>query len=79
MSILVSIIKKYSMDSKVSEKKMQKIQSQFKYQSLIHNVQRNFDVDHRGIKKIRNNKLFLPLNVINEKIFPYSSKAIIRQ
>ena len=79
MSILVSIIKKYSMDSKVSEKKMQKIQSQFKYQSLIHNVQRNFDVDHRGIKIIRNNKLFLPLNVINEKIFPYSSKVIIRQ
>ena len=29
---------------------MKKMQSQFKYQSRIYNVQRNSDVDHRGIK-----------------------------
>ena len=32
-------------------KKMQKIKSQFKYQSCIYNVQRNYGVNHRGIKK----------------------------
>ena len=31
-------------------KKMQKRQSQFKYQSLIYNVQTKYDVDHRGMK-----------------------------
>ena len=38
--------------------KMQKIESQFKYQSLLYNVQKNFDVDHRGKKMRWNNKLF---------------------
>ena len=37
---------------------MQKRQSKFKYQSLIYNVQRNSDFDHRGMKIICNNKLF---------------------
>ena len=67
------------MDSNVSQKKMQKRQSQYKYQSLIYNVQRKFDVYHRGMKIIWNNKLFPPLNVINDKTFPYASKVIIRQ
>ena len=38
--------------------KMQKIESLFKYQSHIHNVQRNFDAHHRGIKIKRNIKPF---------------------
>ena len=57
---------------------MQKRKSQFKYQPRIYNVQRNSDVDHRGMKMICNNKLFPSLNVINGKIFPYASKGILR-
>ena len=58
--------------------KIQNIQSQFKYQSRLYNVQRNPNIDHRGIKMIRNNKLFPSLNVINGKTFSYASKGILR-
>ena len=37
----------------------------------------NSDVDHRGRKMIRNNKLFLSLNVINGKTLPYESKGVL--
>ena len=47
--------------------KVQKMQSKFKYKSCIYNVQKNSDVDHRGIKMRWNNKLFSSLNVINGK------------
>ena len=57
--------------------KMQKIQSQFKYQSRKYNVQRNRGVGHRGMKMRFNNKLFPLLNVINEKTSPYASKGIL--
>ena len=57
---------------------MQKIQSQFKYQSRIKNFQRNSYVDHSGTKMIWNNKLFPSLNVINGKTLPYKSKGILR-
>ena len=50
----------------------------FKYQSRIYTVQRNSDVNHRGMKIIWNNKLFLSLNVINGKASPYGSKGILR-
>ena len=53
--------------------KMQKIQLQFKYQTHIYNVQRNSDVDHRGMKMRWNNILFPSLNVINGKKLPYAS------
>ena len=46
---------------------MQKIKSQFKYQSRVYNVQSNSYVNHRGIKIRWNNK-----------IFPYGSKGILR-
>ena len=55
---------------------MKKIQSQFKYQSHIYNVQSNADVNHRAMKIRRNNKLFPSLNVINCKTWPYASKGI---
>ena len=58
--------------------KMQKRKSQFKYQPHILNVQRNSDVDHRGTKMRRNNKLLTSLNVINCKTLPYASKGILR-
>ena len=58
--------------------KMQKIRSQFKYQSRIYNVQNNSDVNHRGMKIIWNNKLFSSLNVINGKTSPYASKGVLR-
>ena len=47
---------------------MQKRESLFKYQSSIYNVQKNSDVNHRGMKIRRNNKLFPSLNLINGKI-----------
>ena len=49
-----------------------------KVSQSFYNVQRNSDVDHRGIKMIWNNKLFTSLNVINGKTFPYASKGILR-
>ena len=58
--------------------KMQKILLKFKYQSLIYNVQRNSDVNHRGMKMIWNNKIFPSLNVINGKTLPYAIKGILR-
>ena len=38
--------------------KMQNIESLFKYQSRIYNVQSNYDVNHRCMKMRCNNKLF---------------------
>ena len=59
-------------------KKMEKIESLFKYQSRIYNVQRNSDVNHRCMK-MRWNKIFFPsLNVINGKTYTYVRKGIIR-
>ena len=58
--------------------KMQKIQSQLKYQPRIYNVQRKSDVYHRRMKMRWNNKLFPSLNFINGKKLPYSSKGILR-
>ena len=58
--------------------KIQKGESLFKYKSRIYNVQRNSDVNHRGMKMIRNNKVFPSLNVINGKPSPYRSKCILR-
>ena len=55
-----------------------KIQSQFKYQSNIYNVQRSYVVNHSGKKMRRNKKLFPSLNFINGKTSPYASKGIIR-
>ena len=37
--------------------KMQKRQTQFKYQPRIYNVQKNSNVDHRGMKMRCNNKV----------------------
>ena len=54
------------------------MQSKFKYKSCIYNVQKNSDVDQRGIKMIWNNKLFSSLNVINGKTQPYISKGFLR-
>ena len=51
--------------------KMQKRQSQFKYQSRIYNDQSNSDVDHRGMKMRWNNKKCPSLNSINGKTSPY--------
>ena len=61
-----------------SSTKIQKIQSRLKYQPRTYNVQRNSDVDNRGMKMKWNNKLFSSLNIINGKTFPYSSKGILR-
>ena len=58
--------------------KMQKGNPQFKYQSLIYNVQRNSDIDDRGMKKRWNNKLFPSLNVIIGKTSTYESKGVLR-
>ena len=57
--------------------KMQTRQSRFKYQSRIYNVQRKYDVDHKGMKIIWNNKLFPSLNALNGKTFPYTRNVII--
>ena len=38
--------------------KIQKRQSEFKYQSFIYNVQRKSDVNHRGMKMSRNKNYF---------------------
>ena len=57
---------------------MKKRESLFKYQSRIYNVQRKYDVNHRGMKMRWNNKNFQSLNVINGKMLPYGSKGIIR-
>ena len=58
--------------------KFQKIISQFKYQSLIYNVQRNSYANQRGMKMRRKDKLFPSLNVLNGKTLPYASKGILR-
>ena len=42
------------------------------------NVQINYDVNHRNMKMIRNNKLFPSLNVINGKTTPCASKGGLR-
>ena len=57
---------------------MKEIQSQFKYQSHIYNVQSNSDVNHKGMIMRWNNKLFPSLNVINGETSPYTSKGILR-
>ena len=61
-----------------SRTKIQKRQSQLKYQSSIYNVKSNSDVNHRGMKMIWNNNIFTSLNVINGKKSPYGSKGILR-
>ena len=43
------------------------IESLLKYKSRIYNDQRKYDVNHRGMKMRRNNKLFSSLKVINGK------------
>ena len=58
---------------------MQKRESLIKYQSHIYNGKRNSDVNHIGMKMIRNNKCFPSLNVINGNTSPYGSKGILRQ
>ena len=57
---------------------MKNRESQFKYQSLVYNVQGKPDVDHIGIKMQWNKKLFLSLNVSNGKSSSYVSKDILR-
>ena len=57
---------------------MKNIESLFKYQSSIYNVQSNSDVNHRGMKIRRNNKKFPSINAINSKTSPYGSKNILR-
>ena len=57
---------------------MQKRESPLKYQSYIYNGQRNSEVNHRGMKMIQNNILFLSLNIIKCKTSPYVSKGILR-
>ena len=61
-----------------SSTKMKNIYSLFKYQSHFYNIQRNDDVNHRGIKIRWNNKNFTSLNVINGKTSTYGSKVILR-
>ena len=58
--------------------KMKNMESLFKYQSHIYNVQMNSGVNHRGVKMRWNNKLFPSLNVINVETSPYGSKGILR-
>ena len=41
-------------------------------------VQRNSDINHRGIRIIWNNKLFPSLNILNGKTSPNESKEIQR-
>ena len=50
--------------------KMKKRESQSKFDSRLYNIQINHDVNHRGLKLRRNNKLFPPLNVINKNNLP---------
>ena len=57
---------------------MKKRESLFKYQSRIYNVQRKYDVNHRGMKMRWNNKPFLSLNIINGKSSPYGNKDNLR-
>ena len=52
--------------------------SLFKYQSCVYNFQRNYGVNHRGIKMRCNKKMFLSLNIINVKSSPYINKGILR-
>ena len=47
-----------------SNKKIENRESLFKHQSRIYNVQRNNDVNNRGMKVKWNKKLFPSLNVI---------------
>ena len=65
------------MDLKV-EKKMKNIESLFKYQSHIYNVQRKSYVNHSGMKMRCNKKTFTLLNVIHGKTSLYGSTSIIR-
>ena len=58
--------------------KIQKIESLFKYQSRIYNIERNSDVNHRGMKMRCNNKRFPSLHFINSKTSPYGSKIVLR-
>ena len=58
--------------------KMQGTESLFKYQSLIYNVQRNSDVNHRVMKMRCNNKKCPSLNVIDGKTSTYGSKGVLR-
>ena len=55
--------------------KMQKIKSQFKYQSRIYNVQRNSGVNHRGMKIRCRNKLSPSIKVIKGKTSTYTSNG----
>ena len=57
---------------------MKNRESLFKYQSCICNVQRNSDVNHRGMKIIRNNENFPLLNVINGKTSTFGIMGILR-
>ena len=52
--------------------------SLLKYQSHIYNVERNYDVNHTGIKMWCNKKLIPSLNFVDGKSYPYGSKGIIR-
>ena len=51
--------------------------SLFKYHSTFYNVQRNDDVNHRGMK-LRWNKIFPSLNVLNRKLSLHGSKGVLR-
>ena len=57
---------------------MKKIESLFKFKSHFYSVQRNNNVNHRGMKMLCNKKLFPSLNVINGKPYTYGRKGIIR-
>ena len=50
--------------------KMQNRESLLKYQSRINNIQRNFYVNHIGMKMRWNNKPFPSLNIMNGKSSP---------
>ena len=54
------------------------MESLFKYQSRLYNVERNNYVNHRGMKMRWNNKTFPSLNDINGKPGPYGRKGVIR-
>ena len=52
--------------------------SLFQHQSRIYGDKRDYDVNHRGMEMIWNNKLSPSLNLIKGKISPFISKGILR-